>query len=200
MLLILSEREQSSVHRLLTATPEAGHGLLPPQAATALVQLVPCDRLVVDELDRAWRLLGRCVWPSRDHPVGTAEAASVLTVTLAASQARRVRMRLVRFRDPFADRDVTMLSMLEPALAALLRDRPRLAPDPALSPAERRVLELVAAGASNQDAAERLTVSVATVRKHLEHAYRKLGVSNRTAAVAALTAVSATAAGSSPIG
>jgi DNA-binding CsgD family transcriptional regulator len=200
MLLILSEREQSSVYRLLTATPEAGHDLLPPQAAAALVQLVPCDVLVVDELDRAGRLLGRCVWPARDHPAGATDPASVLTLTLAASYPRRIVTRLVRTRDPFEDRDVTMLYMLEPALAALMRDRPRLAPAPALSPAEKRVLELVAAGASNHDAAERLSVSVATVRKHLEHAYRKLGVTNRTAAVAALTADSGAAAESSPFG
>ncbi len=50
-----------------------------------------------------------------------------------------------------------------------------------------RVLELVAAGGSNRDVADHLSVTVATVRKHLEHSYRKLGVSNRTAAVAALT-------------
>ena len=48
------------------------------------------------------------------------------------------------------------------------------------------MLELVAAGASNQEVAARLCVTVATVRKHLEHVYRKLGVTNRTAAVAAV--------------
>jgi ATP/maltotriose-dependent transcriptional regulator MalT len=48
------------------------------------------------------------------------------------------------------------------------------------------VLGLVAQGCSNQQAAECLFVSVATVRKHLEHAYRKLGVANRTAAVMSL--------------
>lgn len=48
------------------------------------------------------------------------------------------------------------------------------------------MLELVASGASNAEVAERLSISVSTVRKHLEHCYRKLGVTNRTAAVAAL--------------
>jgi DNA-binding CsgD family transcriptional regulator len=55
-----------------------------------------------------------------------------------------------------------------------------------LTPAEHRVLDLVAQGASNKEAAECLFVTVATVRKHLEHAYRKLGVTNRTAAVMAV--------------
>ncbi len=55
-----------------------------------------------------------------------------------------------------------------------------------LSSAERQVLDLVARGASNQDVADQLSVSEATVRKHLEHTYRKLGVTNRTAAAALL--------------
>jgi DNA-binding CsgD family transcriptional regulator len=53
-----------------------------------------------------------------------------------------------------------------------------------LSVAELQVLRLVAGGATNQDVARRLSVSEATVRKHLEHVYRKLGVTNRTAASA----------------
>ena len=48
------------------------------------------------------------------------------------------------------------------------------------------MLDLVAAGLSNAAIAERLYVAPCTVRKHLEHAYRKLGVSNRYAAVHAL--------------
>jgi ATP/maltotriose-dependent transcriptional regulator MalT len=48
------------------------------------------------------------------------------------------------------------------------------------------VLTNVAAGFSNREIAERLSVAPSTVRKHLEHAYRKLGVSSRQAAIAAL--------------
>ena len=44
------------------------------------------------------------------------------------------------------------------------------------------MLALVARGASNREVAEELYVTVHTVRKHLENAYRKLGVTNRTAA------------------
>lgn len=46
-----------------------------------------------------------------------------------------------------------------------------------------------AAGLSNAAIAQRLFVAPCTVRKHLEHAYRKLGVSNRYAAVHALEVV-----------
>jgi DNA-binding CsgD family transcriptional regulator len=55
-----------------------------------------------------------------------------------------------------------------------------------LTPRERDVLLLVAQGKSNKEIALDLWVTPATVKKHLEHVYYKLGVTNRTAAVAAL--------------
>ncbi|MBO0819430.1 MAG: response regulator transcription factor [Nocardiopsaceae bacterium] len=53
-----------------------------------------------------------------------------------------------------------------------------------LSQREREVLELVAAGTTNREAASRLFISEATVKTHLLHIYAKLGVSDRAAAVA----------------
>jgi LuxR family maltose regulon positive regulatory protein len=53
-----------------------------------------------------------------------------------------------------------------------------------LSPRELEVLRLVAAGISNREAAEKLFVTEGTVKKHLSHVYGKLGVKNRTQAVA----------------
>lgn len=52
-----------------------------------------------------------------------------------------------------------------------------------LSPRELEVLDWVAAGKSDAQAAAILGISVRTVQKHLEHAYVKLGVEGRTAAV-----------------
>jgi DNA-binding NarL/FixJ family response regulator len=46
------------------------------------------------------------------------------------------------------------------------------------------VLRQVAAGLSNRDAARALSISEATVRRHLANIYLKLGVGSRTAAVA----------------
>jgi hypothetical protein len=48
------------------------------------------------------------------------------------------------------------------------------------------VLRHVAAGFSNAEIGERMFIAPCTVRKHLENAYRKLGVTNRLAAVLAL--------------
>jgi DNA-binding CsgD family transcriptional regulator len=50
-----------------------------------------------------------------------------------------------------------------------------------LTPAERRVVDLAARGASNADIAGQLFISVKTVESHLAHAYRKLGISSRAA-------------------
>ena len=44
----------------------------------------------------------------------------------------------------------------------------------------------MAAGLSNAEIAEDNSIAVSTVRKHLENAYRKLGVTNRMAAIARL--------------
>ena len=52
----------------------------------------------------------------------------------------------------------------------------------ALARISSEVLRLVAAGRSNADVAETLALSARTVQKHLENAYRKLGVSSRSEA------------------
>jgi DNA-binding NarL/FixJ family response regulator len=52
-------------------------------------------------------------------------------------------------------------------------------PAGALTPAERRVATLVAAGATNREAADRLFISVRAVEVHLTSIYRKLGIRSR---------------------
>ena len=51
-----------------------------------------------------------------------------------------------------------------------------------LTPREREVLQLVARGQTNQEIGRDLTVSVSTVKTHVEHIIAKLGVSDRTQA------------------
>jgi DNA-binding CsgD family transcriptional regulator len=55
-----------------------------------------------------------------------------------------------------------------------------------LTPREREILDRVAAGRTNAEIAFDLEIARATVAKHLEHVYEKLGVRTRTAAAAAL--------------
>jgi DNA-binding NarL/FixJ family response regulator len=63
----------------------------------------------------------------------------------------------------------------------------RAAPGGGLTPGERRVAELVAAGLSNKQVAAQLYVSVYTVEAHLSQAYAKLGIGSRTQLARALS-------------
>jgi LuxR family maltose regulon positive regulatory protein len=56
---------------------------------------------------------------------------------------------------------------------------------PALSVRELAVLRLLAAGLANKDIGARLSIGLPTVKTHVDGVYRKLGVRNRTQAVAA---------------
>ncbi|HYH97143.1 response regulator transcription factor [Hyalangium sp.] len=66
------------------------------------------------------------------------------------------------------------------ATPAGMMDDPPLKP---LSDREREILQLIAKGVSNSEAARLLSLSKATIRTHLEHIYRKLEVTNRVEAV-----------------
>ncbi|MEO8506636.1 MAG: LuxR C-terminal-related transcriptional regulator [Betaproteobacteria bacterium] len=104
---------------------------------------------------------------ARGGPAGTA-------LTLDAG-ARRLALRAL----PAIDGDGWLLYVGDKAPA------PISAPPATcgLSPREREVLDWVAAGKSDAQAAAILGISVRTVQKHLEHVYVKLGVEGRTAAV-----------------
>ena len=51
-----------------------------------------------------------------------------------------------------------------------------------LSPRETEILELLCEGLANKEIADRLTISIETVRVHLKHVYEKLHVRSRTEA------------------
>ncbi|GAB3474721.1 response regulator [Amycolatopsis cihanbeyliensis] len=75
-------------------------------------------------------------------------------------------------------------SVLSPAVAGRVMGRLRSPAREPLSRRELEVLDLVAAGSTNKETARTLFISEATVKTHLLHAYAKLGVKDRAAAVA----------------
>lgn len=75
-------------------------------------------------------------------------------------------------------------AVLSPSVATRLVTQVREPAREPLSQRELEVLELVARGSTNRDAASRLFISEATVKTHLLHIYAKLGVNDRAAAVA----------------
>jgi DNA-binding NarL/FixJ family response regulator len=72
---------------------------------------------------------------------------------------------------------------LSPSVATRLLGQVRAPAQEPLSQREFEVLELVARGGTNREAAAKLFISEATVKTHLLHIYAKLGVSDRAAAV-----------------
>jgi len=95
--------------------------------------------------------------------------------------------RLVFLRCPgsaFGDEERSAAVLLQPHIADALRCQGRHAAARLLTGRQRELLGLVAAGHDNVAIARRLGLSPYTVRKHLENAFSRLDVTNRTAAVA----------------
>jgi DNA-binding CsgD family transcriptional regulator len=88
----------------------------------------------------------------------------------------------------FSDRDRDVFEVLGRQLAALMtatRQRPATTRGSMLTARETAILTLIAEGRGNRDIAALLEISPSTVRTHLEHAFLRLGVQTRAAAVAA---------------
>lgn len=209
--IMLSERQQDSLRRLMSL--EATPGSLPPGAVLELVaRLIPSDFLEIDLADSTGHVVSHVVLyssapPSEDsqvcdgplmlgmvhqgrHPVARRmlrhyDMADGLTLGFRCSSDYVVQLAMDRYTRTYSDGDLAMLRMISPALQRLMHTHQTAGLPASLTTTERRVLQLLATGRSNSDIAADLYVSVATVRKHLEHTYRKLGVHNRMAAVIA---------------
>lgn len=117
-----------------------------------------------------------------------------LMCPLTEVDGRSSRVVLFRGVGPdFTERDRLVLSLLRPHLLELqafdtvpassvsgVSDAPAAT---ALTPRQRELLALVAAGQSTAEIAAALFLSTGTVRKHLDNIFERLGVTNRSAAV-----------------
>jgi DNA-binding CsgD family transcriptional regulator len=93
------------------------------------------------------------------------------------NRARPYLIQCYRTVLAFADlREVAARHAPESVVERLARD--------GLTAREAQIVRLVALGRSNQAVADELGLSVRTVQKHLEHAFRKLGVGRRSDAAA----------------
>jgi DNA-binding CsgD family transcriptional regulator len=138
--------------------------------------------------------------------VATASTVNVRTLVLHARGDRVVPLeegRLLASRVPGArlvvlDSDNHILLEDEPAWDTFLAEvddflgpTDAFAPSKALaelSPRELQVLELVAAGLTNEAIAQRLVLSIRTIEHHLSSVYSKLGVSGTAARASAAVA------------
>jgi DNA-binding NarL/FixJ family response regulator len=116
------------------------------------------------------------VLPARMQPGLLAEAAAAGADSAIAKTARLERVCAL-IREVAAG---TVFHAFTAAPAPLRRATP--GDSPALTQRELEVLRLVAAGAPNSRIAAQLWITEQTVKFHLSKVYRKLGVSNRTAA------------------
>jgi DNA-binding CsgD family transcriptional regulator len=208
--LLLHERDKAAVRAMIASEALPGVDLPGEEVLKHLARLIDCDAIGVALVDATgWAVAEATVArnqaradglrPShgpaapgiqhrhRRHPDGYADtAAAVLSLRVRNGANHVVTLWLVRRMRDFSARDRALLALVAPAIERVLRQSPTSCLPSSLTVQERRVLHHVAAGLSNAEIADRLFVAPCTVRKHLEHAYRKLGVSNRLAAVRAL--------------
>lgn len=125
----------------------------------------------------------------RNLPIYTDFLAPCPTIADIALPTAPNRTRVFQFfrtgSKPFTDHEMTTLALMAPHVYEIYKEAARRHRPPVrLTHRELDVLRCVARGLNTPQIAEQLVVSPSTVRKHLENAFGKLGVSSRTAAVA----------------
>ncbi len=206
----LTQIRQDALRALIAFEPPPGTILPPPSVLRLVTRLVPSDLVgvvIVDDhgviqgaVTHPGGVEGRWEGPRGGLPLGVVHQGehpalcrplpwSGMTDRLFCSFERNrghvVQLSLHRRRHAFTECDVALLRTVVPALRRVLSEQPGTPLPSSLTAQERRVLSLVASGLSNASVAARMSVAESTVRKHLEHVFRKLGVSNRYAAIRA---------------
>lgn len=112
--------------------------------------------------------------------LGTTSATEA-TGTLVTTDGTRVDLEVSAVPLRRGDLVVGVFGLLTGAAGA----QPE-APHPQLTPRQAQVLRLLAQGRSTKQIADELHLSVETVRNHIRHVFRALGVHSRLEAVAAV--------------
>ena len=131
------------------------------------------------------RLLREAVDVLSDSPALLERARALTELGAALRRANRRKQARERLADglELAERCSAVL-LAERARAELVATgarprRSRRSGEAGLTPSERRVARLAAAGHTNRDIAQALFVTPKTIEVHLSHAYRKLGIRSR---------------------
>jgi DNA-binding CsgD family transcriptional regulator len=120
------------------------------------------------------------------HPLARAKLGAVLGIPLlGAAEVVSVLSFVAREPTELTHSMLSTLTRIGSQLGTFIsRRRHPFAAPPALTKREHEVLQLAADGHSAGEIATRLNLSPATIKTHLENTYRKLGVHDRTSAVA----------------
>ncbi|MCZ3386139.1 MAG: helix-turn-helix transcriptional regulator [Actinomycetia bacterium] len=126
-----------------------------------------------------------------DRTRGAAPAAKPVTTTIAVTDtAATARHSRDQHRVAVSSRDIDLDAFLVLILATVRGERVAASTGRGRATASDReleVMELVAKGHRTNEIADTLAISPHTVRTHIQHVIRRLGVSSRAAAVVQLT-------------
>lgn len=171
--------------------------LSPYEGRNVVLGLAAADRPVAHALGLLARTLSRPEQAARHFERAAADAGSFgalpwraealfeLGATLRrggqVAAARGPLREALDLADRYGGSLLALRARRELQVAGVRPRRARLSGSGALTPSERRVAELAAAGLTNGEIAHELVLARRTVETHLTHAYRKLGVSRREA-------------------
>jgi DNA-binding CsgD family transcriptional regulator len=168
------ERAQALLGQIQRGEPGSAAGLIALSQDGAVAMVSEQARRWLDAYLPSCR--GGGLAPSLSEWVSVQPVGEAATLTVAGERGRlELTLLPARLGDP---------RLIE------LRERARDPASTMLTARELDILRRVAAGEANYAIAEGLSVSRRTVESHLRSIYRKLGVSNRTAAAAWLTRAS----------
>ncbi|MEV4315317.1 LuxR C-terminal-related transcriptional regulator [Actinocrispum sp. NPDC049592] len=121
--------------------------------------------------------------PDNVSDVNSQDRFMIVTLPSEPGVTRRIELHLT-LPTTFGGRERTVLRLLRPHLYEIYLDAQRRLGIPHLSDRQIQIVQLVARGKTNAEIARELFISVATVRKHMEHIFDQLGVRDRASAAA----------------